>query len=62
MNIFHIHDGDDLFEVVLRGYIIARITHYNLCCHRRDVQFDDLPTQVQDKILIKVADALEEGK
>lgn len=62
MTLFHIHYGDDLIEVALRGYIIARITIYGPTCHRKDIQFDDLPTEVKDKILSKVADILEKGE
>ena len=62
MTIFTIYDGDDLIEVALRGYIIARITIYSPSSQRRDAQFDDLPSHVQDKILQKVADVLERGE
>lgn len=62
MTLFHIHYGDDLFEISLRGYIITRITVYSPTCHRRDVQYDDCPEDVQDKILSKVAEALKNSR
>jgi hypothetical protein len=59
--IFHITHLGDLFEVSLRGYVISRITCYIGGSHRQDMQFDDVPTKVQELILDKVESILGES-
>lgn len=51
LKVFH---NDDLYEISLNGYIIARITHYTNGLQRQEVEYDDLPEQVKEKILDKV--------
>lgn len=58
MTTFHILHLGDLYEVSLRGHIIARISCYIGGQHRQDMQYDDLPPEVQDKILDKVQEVL----
>ena len=48
---FHIPHAGDLFEIKLRGHVIARITCYYGGQQRQDVQFDDAPEEVQERIL-----------
>ena len=49
----------DVFEVKLRGYIIARITCYMSSCYRQDMQFDDLPEAVKDLIEKEISKFVE---
>lgn len=60
---FHIFYNQDLYEVVLHGYVIARITKYlNGSQMREEVKYDDVPSEVQNKILDRVEIALKENE
>ena len=50
----HIPYAGDLIEVYFKGPVIARITCYYGGHHKQDVQYDDLPVKVQDRILDEV--------
>lgn len=51
LKVFH---NDDLYEISLNGYIIARITCYTNGLQRQEMEYDNLPEEVKDKILDKV--------
>ena len=54
-SLHYIHHNSDIFEVSFHGCVIARITcYFHGSAQRLDVQYDDLPREVQDKILDKV--------
>jgi hypothetical protein len=57
-HIVHVHSGDDLYEVSLQGFIIARITCWIGGTHRHDMQYDDLPESVKVLVLNKVKQVL----
>lgn len=53
----------DIYEITLRGHVIGRITCYPAPYQQRqDVQFDDLPTEIQDLVLNQVQKQLSEGE
>lgn len=56
--VFYFQYEGDLYEIALCGYVIARITCYLSGSYRQDVQYDDLPEEIKDKILDKVQVAL----
>lgn len=61
ISIFHLRHDSDLFEVSLNGYVLRRITCYVGGQHRQDMQFDDLPVKVQEKVLDRIAEVLKES-
>lgn len=59
---FNLTQNGDLYEITLRGHVIGRITCYVAPYQtRQDIQFDDLPEEVQDLVLTQVQKQLREG-
>lgn len=58
--LFHFNHCGDNYEISLHGYIISRISCYVGGMYRQDMQFDDVPEIVQDRILEEVKKVLEE--
>lgn len=57
--ITHISYNGDTYEITLHGFIIARISCYwGGSPMRQDVQYDDLPKVMQEKILDKITELL----
>ncbi len=58
-SLFTIHHLDDVYEISIRGFIICRISrYYEGAPIRQDVQFDDCPKEVQEKILDKITQVI----
>lgn len=56
--LFHVlHDGD-LYEVTCDGYVINRLVRYGANQMRKEVDFDDLTTEVKMKIVEKMGETL----
>ena len=45
----------------MKGYIITRISCYTFGNLRHDMQFDDLPEEVQSKVLDEIEKELDKG-
>lgn len=61
-NPFHIIYEQDCYEVLMHGYVVARIVRYvNGSSLRQEVEFDQLPEDVKDVILDRVAKILYES-
>lgn len=58
---YRIHDGPDRYEIWLHRYIISRISYFSNG-YRQDVQFDDLPNNIKDKVIELVDQAVEENE
>ena len=57
--IFTFSCGGDLYEVAFQGYVIARIScYFDGSGRRQDLQYDDLPNEVKDKILDRVEELI----
>ncbi len=54
--ILYVNHHNDLYEVALNGYVITRISMYrNGDNVRQEFEFDDLPKELQEKIIEKVS-------
>lgn len=62
MTIITIAHHGDLFEIRLKGFVIARISCYFGGTHRQDMQFDDCPTEIQERILDAVEKQVSKEK
>lgn len=54
-----VHLGDT-YNVILRDHIIGRITCFIGGFQRQDMQFDDLPEEVQNKIMEGIKEVIDE--
>lgn len=57
MNTYHhTTPNGDLYEFVLRGHVISRITRYSTSGqYRKDLTYIDCPLEVQNEILKRVS-------